>query len=133
MIFHLTPTGDTVRFRNSTGGHAVPTTGSINLRRVVMYAAVCGFVCASLGVAAVSPSTAQQADGQIASVNVTTDQPVTGESVLIETTVANLDSSDSSLDITDVSFERRQAKKPSFGLKRLAHLILAGRSQSRCR
>lgn len=80
----------------------MPTTGSINLRRVVIYAAVCGFVCASLGVAAVSPSTAQQAGGQIASVNVTTDQPVTGESVLIETTIANLDSSDSSLDITDV-------------------------------
>lgn len=76
-------------------------TGRTNVRRLVLCMTVCAFAFAGLGVAAVSTSTAQ-ANGQITDVNVTTDDPVTGDSVLIETTIANLESSGGSLDITDV-------------------------------
>ncbi|WP_197538034.1 hypothetical protein [Natronomonas moolapensis] len=63
--------------------------------------AVCTLAFAGLGVVAVSTSAAQ-ANGQITDVNVTTDDPVTGDSVIVETTIANLESSDGSLDVTDV-------------------------------
>lgn len=77
-------------------------TGRIDLRWVVSFVILCGFVFAGLGVTAVSPSSAQQASGQISSVNVTTDQPIAGNRVQIETTITNLESSGGRLDITDI-------------------------------
>lgn len=100
-MYGLDTIGAGLRGRSPADDSAVSMTGRTNVRRLVLCMTVCAFAFAGLGVAAVSTSTAQ-ANGQITDVNVTTDDPVTGDSVLIETTIANLESSGGSLDITDV-------------------------------
>jgi len=70
-------------------------------RRVLLFCAVFALALGGLAAASISTSAAQ-ANGQISSVNVTTDEPVTDDSILIETTVSNLESSDGTLDINDV-------------------------------
>lgn len=100
-MYGLDTVGDGLRDRGPADDSAVSMTGRTNVRRLVFCMMVCAFAFAGLGVAAVSTSAAQT-NGQITGVNVTTDNPVTGDSVLIETTIANLESSDGNLDITDV-------------------------------
>lgn len=100
-MYGLDTISDGLRGRSPADDLTVSMTGRTNVRRLVLCMTVCAFAFAGLGVAAVSTSTAQ-ANGQITDVNVTTDDPVTGDSVLIETTITNLESSDGSLDITDI-------------------------------
>jgi hypothetical protein len=94
---------DTVARR--LGGRADDPMGTETLfvrkRRVLLFCAVFSLALGGLATASISTSAAQ-ANGQISSVNVTTDEPITGDSVLIETTVSNLESSDGTLDINDV-------------------------------
>lgn len=100
-MYGLDTIGDGPRKRGPADDSTGATTGRTNARRVAVFLAVCALAFAGLGAVAVSTSAAQ-ANGQITDVNVTTDDPVTGDSVIVETTIANLESSDGSLDVTDV-------------------------------
>ena len=86
--------------RGPTDGDSTATERP-NARRLAVFLAVCALALAGLGAAAVAPATAQT-NGGITGVNVSTDDPVTGDSVFIETTVENLESSEGTLEITDV-------------------------------
>ena len=100
-MYGLDTIGDGPRDPGPADDSTGATTARTNVRRVAVCIAVCALAFAGLGVVAVSTSAAQ-ANGQIADVNVTTDSPVTDDSVIVETTIANLESSDGSLDVTDV-------------------------------
>ncbi|QLC34504.1 hypothetical protein EFA46_009900 [Halarchaeum sp. CBA1220] len=84
------------------------------MRRTWRSAALAVLVVASALTGAVTAVSADQPDVQLSSVTVSPDDPTTGESVTVETTISNLASTNGTVDVTAV-YLRKSGRSTEYG------------------